>query len=63
MSHKAFQQLKIRKDMFSFHIYHQEHPAHELQVIIVKYYFERKPSYEMNVFYKLMHDQRKEHIN
>lgn len=59
MSHKAFQQLKIRKDRFSFHIYRQEHPAHELQVIIVKYNFERKHYYEMSVFHRLTQDQHK----
>ena len=30
-SHKAFQQWKTQRDMSSFHIFHQEHPAHELQ--------------------------------
>lgn len=31
MFHRAFQQLKTQKDMFSFHKFHQEHPVLGLQ--------------------------------
>lgn len=31
MSQMAFQLLRIQMDMFSFHIFHQEHQVHELQ--------------------------------